>query len=50
MLNITCLVTTKWSYRNGGYLKAGLGPLDVTADIPSELNNSTQVSLGVGLE
>ncbi len=32
------------------YLKAGLGKMDVTADIPYELDNSTQIALGAGLE
>jgi outer membrane protein OmpA-like peptidoglycan-associated protein len=32
------------------YLKAGLGKMDVSADIPYELKNSTQIALGAGLE
>jgi OmpA-OmpF porin, OOP family len=32
------------------YLKASLGKMDVSADIPYELKNSTQIALGAGLE
>ncbi len=32
------------------YIKAGLGKMDITSDIPYEVNNNIQIALGAGVE